>query len=322
MPRRRIIRSRVPPQPQTVALVDYLASRFTYLSPDRWRDEIAAGRILLDDARVTDPGRLLYGGELLAWHAGPIAEPTVDEGVAVLYEEEDWIAVNKTGNLPVHPSGRYFHHTLTALLEERCGRRVYPAHRLDRETSGVVLLAFDGKTAGKLAGALIAGTKEYLALVHGHCPAGEWTVDLPLGRAAGSAIAKKRLAWPGGEEKAVTRFRKILTVADISLIRCFPETGRLHQIRAHLSAAGYPIVGDKLYGRDEKAFLEFLRDGSRAELEKSLLLPRQALHAVRVTLTHPRTGLAMTLRAPLPKMFADFIRVRKTTLPATQLFPA
>jgi 23S rRNA pseudouridine1911/1915/1917 synthase len=281
-----------------------------------------AGRILLDDARVTDPGRLLSGGEILAWQAEPIAETAVDCGRCRFARDEDWIAVNKTGNLPVHPSGRYFHHTLTAVLEERYGRRVYPRASsrpgdFRRDASG--LRRKDGRPARLCAG---LRNQEYLALVHGHFPAEEWTMDLPLGRAAGAAIAKKRLAWPGGEEKAFTRFRKILTVADISLIRCFPETGRLHQIRAHLSAAGYPIVGDKLYGRDEKAFLEFMRDGSRAELEKSLLLPRQALHAVRVTLTHPRTGLAMTLRAPLPKMFADFIRVRKTTLPAAQLFPA
>ena len=137
------------------------------------------------------------------------------------------------------------------------------------------------------------------------------TVDLPLGRAE-SAVAKKRRAWPGGGEKAVTRFRNVRAVGDISLVRCFPETGRMHQIRAHLLAAGFPIVGDKLYGRDENAFLEFIKNGLTAELKDRLVLPRQALHASRLVFTHPFTRKETIIHAPLPKLFAELLREKKT----------
>jgi RluA family pseudouridine synthase len=254
---------------------------------------------------------MLRGGEILAWDGSGIVEPEVDDRITILYTDEWFIAVNKTGNLPVHPSGRYFNNTLVTLLEDRCGRKVYPVHRIDRETSGVMLLAFDGKSAGALSESLAKGSKEYLALVHGNFPDKERVVDLPLGRDRESAVSKKQKAWSGGTQKALTRFRKILTAHDISLVRCFPETGRLHQIRAHLLAAGYPIVGDKLYGRDETVFLTFIRQGLTPELEERLVLPRSALHAARLVFLHPQTKKEMVIRAPLPKMFADFILTRR-----------
>ncbi len=307
MNRTRIVQSRVEPLASPQRLDEYCANRFTYLSRERWRQEIAAKAVALNGRAASDAAAMISGGELLAWEGFPIAEPEIDDGIAVLYADDWFVAVDKTGNLPVHPGGRYFNNTLVRLLEERCGRKVYPAHRLDRETSGVVVSAFDGRTAGRLSHALATGEKEYLALVHGTFPGEGMTVDLPLGRAE-SAVAKKRRAGPGGTEKARTRFRSVLAVGDVSLVRCFPETGRLHQIRAHLLAAGFPIVGDKLYGRDETAFLEFIRSGLTAELQARLVLPRQALHASRLVITHPFTQEETIIRAPLPGMFAELLR--------------
>ncbi|PKN18503.1 MAG: hypothetical protein CVU71_13535 [Deltaproteobacteria bacterium HGW-Deltaproteobacteria-6] len=307
MTRMRIITSMIPLLPSVQHLDGYCASRFSYLTKDQWQQEIHAGKLSLDDVTVYDPAVLLTGGEVLSWDGSGIIEPEVDEKFTILHEDEWFVAVNKTGNLPVHPSGRYFNHTLTAMLEDRCARKVYPVHRIDRETSGVILLAFDGRRAGVLSEALAEGSKEYLALVHGYFPDEELIVDLPLGRDTQSAVSKKYKAWPGGVQKALTRFRKILTAGDMSLVRCFPETGRLHQIRAHLLAAGYPIVGDKLYGRDETAFLTFIKQGFTAGLRESLVLPRQALHAARLVILHPQTGKALVIRAPLPKMFAGVL---------------
>jgi RluA family pseudouridine synthase len=307
----RIITSKIPPLQSAQRLDSYCAGRFTYLTNDQWRQEILAGKLSLADVVVTDPTMMLRGGEILAWDGSGIVEPEVDDRITILYTDEWFIAVNKTGNLPVHPSGRYFNNTLVTLLEDRCGRKVYPVHRIDRETSGAMLLAFDGKSAGALSESLAKGSKKYLALVHGNFPDKEMVVDLPLGRDRESAVSKKQKAWAGGTQKAFTRFRKILTAHDISLVRCFPETGRLHQIRAHLLAAGYPIVGDKLYGRDETVFLTFIRQGLTPELEERLVLPRSALHAARLVFLHPQTKKEMVIRAPLPKMFADFILTRR-----------
>ncbi|MRR15953.1 MAG: RluA family pseudouridine synthase [Deltaproteobacteria bacterium] len=311
MTRRRIITTTVEQLQEPKTLSGYLAGRFTYFAQNEWRREISGGKLSVDGAAVTDPGMLLKGGETLAWDGSGIIEPEVDRSITVLYEDQWLVAVNKTGNLPVHPAGRYFNHTLTALLADRYGRKVYPVHRIDRETSGIVLLAFDNNSVQNLTRALASGTKDYLALVQGIFPDEELIIDLPLGRDTDSAVAKKRRAWPGGNEHALTRFRKILSVGEISLVRCFPQTGRLHQIRAHLAAAGYPIVGDKLYGRDETAFLKFIKEGFTAELQASLLLPRQALHAARLAFIHPQTGKKLILRAPLPKLFANLLRSGK-----------
>jgi len=311
MTSQRIISTTVRPLSAPETLADYCARRFTYFTRHQWSGEIADGKLSVDGGAVTDPEMMLQGGEKLAWDGSGIIEPEVDREIVILYEDNWLVAVNKTGNLPVHPSGRYFNHTLTALLADRTGRKVYPVHRIDRETSGIILLAFDGESVQPLARALASGTKEYVALVHGIFPDGELIVDLPLGRDPESSVSKKRKAWPQGTENARTRFQKVLSAGDISLVRCFPQTGRLHQIRVHLLAAGYPIVGDKLYGRDKTAFLEFIKNGLTASLLSRLLLPRQALHAGRVNFVHPRTQIKMTLHAPLPKMFADFIRERK-----------
>ncbi len=313
MTKKRVITTRIEPLDSPKRLDNYCTERFTYLSLEQWRHEILAGKLSLSNVVVTDSARLLQGGEVLAWDGSSSVEPDVDKAFTILFEDEWFIAVNKTGNLPVHPSGRYFNNTLASLLEDRYARKVYPVHRIDRETSGVILLAFDGKSAGVLSESLAKGSKEYLALVHGYFPDEELRVDLPLGHDDQSAVSKKRRAWTGGTEKAGTRFRKVLTAGDISLVRCFPETGRLHQIRAHLAAAGYPIVGDKLYGRDESAFLKFIKEGFNAELQERLLLPRSALHAARLVFRHPQIGKEMILRAPLPKMFADFIRFKRSS---------
>lgn len=311
MKRTRIITSRISPTAAGQNLAGYCAGRFSYLSLEQWQREIAVGKLSLDGANVLNPALTLQGGEMLAWDGSCIVEPEVDDRITILYKDEWFTAVDKPGNLPVHPAGRYFNNTLVALMQERCGRKVYPVHRLDRETSGVLLLAFDEKSAGSLSSALMQGSKDYLALVHGNFPDKELLVDLPLGRDSASTVRKKRRAWTGGNQSAITRFQKVLTTGDSSLVRCFPQTGRLHQIRAHLLSAGFPIVGDKLYGRDEKAFLTFIEHGLTDELLERLILPRTALHAACLIFLHPYNKQKMIIQAPLPRMFSEFISSRK-----------
>lgn len=311
MIRTRIIQTTVSRLRERATLAGYCARRFTYFTEDQWQREIRDAKVSLNGEVALAPAAELKEGDILAYDGSGIVEPAVDAAIRLLHEDEWCVAVDKTGNLPVHPAGRYFNNTLVYLLEERFGRKLYPVHRLDRETSGVILLAFDSRDVESLADAISQGSREYLALVHGDFPDRELIVELPLGRDAGSAVRKKRRAWSGGTERARTRFRKVLAAGDISLVRCFPETGRLHQIRAHLLSAGFPIVGDKLYGKDETAFLTFIEQGLTPELEALLILPRAALHNAKMVFRHPRTKQEMVLRAPLPAMFSECIVSRR-----------
>ncbi|MEN6623711.1 MAG: RluA family pseudouridine synthase [Smithella sp.] len=306
MKRTRIIKSRIPSLSAPQSLVDYCSGRFSYLNQNQWQKEIIGGKLLLNGVAIHDPAKIINGGEILAWDGSGIIEPDVDTGITILYEDEWLVAVDKTGNLPVHPSGRYFNNTLVAILEERNESKIFPVHRLDRETSGIIILAFNSKSVASLSAAIAQGSKEYLALVHGAFPDEEMIVELPLGRDPESAISKKRKAWSGGIQSARTRFHKINTAGNFSLIRCFPETGRLHQIRAHLLSMSFPIVGDKLYGFDEKIFLTFIKHGMTDELLENLILPRQALHASRLDFFHPWKKQKIVIEAPLPRMFSDY----------------
>ena len=308
--RTRIIQTTVSPLDEAVNLDAYCARRFTYFTREEWQREIRNGKVSRNGEVARDPAAKLAGGDLLAYDASGIEEPAVDTGIELLYADEWFVAIDKPGNLPVHPAGRYFNHTLVSLLEERYGRKFYPVHRLDRETSGVMLLAFSPRSVEALSRSISRGSKEYLALVHGDFPEGETIVDLPLGPDGASAVRKKRRAWEGGTQSARTRFTKVAAAGDLSLVRCVPETGRLHQIRAHLLAAGFPIVGDKLYGKDEGAFLTFVKQGLTPEIEALLILPRSALHNAGMVFRHPWTREEMTLRAPLPALFSDCLAAR------------
>jgi tRNA pseudouridine65 synthase len=201
----------------------------------------------------------------------------------VLYRDDELLVVNK-------PSGLLTHRGLAndrdnALVRARAlaGRYVYPVHRLDRATSGVLVFALDAESAGALGKQLEAGgfDKRYLALVRG-APADALEIDYPL-----PALEAER----GAERKpARTSLRTLGRFERSSLLECTPHTGRPHQLRRHLKHISHPIAGDTRYG-----------DGKHNRaLRERFGLHRLALHAARLTLTHPRSGERLTLHAQLP----------------------
>jgi RluA family pseudouridine synthase len=307
MERERIIETKIPDGTLPVRLDRYLSGRFDYLSRSSWRREIIAGKINVNGVAVTDSSKLIRGNDLIAYDGRSIVEPEVDDAIDVLFRDDRCVAIGKSGDLPVHPAGRYFNKTLTAIMEKRLGQKIYPVHRLDRETSGIILCVFDTADAAVFSAAIQSGCKEYLAIVHGHFPDGEMTVDLSIGQDEGAIVTKKRKAYPEASETALTRFCPEGHFGAFSLVRCFPKTGRLHQIRAHLLAAGYPIVGDKMYGTDERLFLEFVKQGMTDDLLSRLILPRCALHAERLVFIHPITKKEMIIVSPIPTMFTGFL---------------
>jgi 23S rRNA pseudouridine1911/1915/1917 synthase len=201
----------------------------------------------------------------------------------------------------MHTSAKFWRNTLVAVLRER-----YPAqhteicHRIDRETSGVMLIARTPLAGSLLKGAFAARkiAKRYLALVKG-CPPDEGIIDQPLKLLETPTHLMMGPADDG--LPATTRFRVVRRFAAHALVAASPETGRQHQIRVHLASLGHPLVGDKLYGAGEQYFMEACDTGISSDLLARFDgLARHALHAERLTFPHPVSGKSVTVSSPLP----------------------
>ena len=312
-PARRIVRSRVPDHFKGARFDAYLAARFTYLTLPRWRELIGAGAVRISGLKVR-PSRILSGGETVEFFPPPGRdEPPVRTDYTVLMETDDFLAVNKPPCLPVHPGGIFFRGTLVMLMRERYGL-LHPVNRLDRETSGLTLLARTPRAARLLADLfrLHRIEKQYTAVVHGVFPA-SLTAEGILLPDARSRIRKKRgfipLTSAGAEqgEFCRTHFECLSSNGVLSVVKCMPETGRLHQIRATLFALGFPLAGDKLYGLDETMFIRHAEGTLDAGDRAKLLLEHQALHAGTLFFRSPFTKEEIRLEAPPPDDLQDLI---------------
>ena len=236
--------------------------------------------------------------------------------IRIVDETPHWIVVEKPAHLLVHPTKPSPKTTLWDELrgllafEIACGGQVSIINRLDRETSGLTLVAKDGATASAFSKLMEQRRihKEYLALTVGWPGQEAWTVDAPLlrlGEQSPSRIHLKQAVHPLGAASR-TRFRVERRFENargrFAIVRAWPETGRLHQIRVHLAHSGHPVVGDKIYGPDEGCYLEFIETGWSASLAQRLLLPRHALHSASLRID----GLGLQWSIGLPEDLACF----------------
>jgi RluA family pseudouridine synthase len=245
-------------------------------------------------------------------------EPEVNFDYRVLYEDEAVFVIEKPANLPVHPAGRYFFNTLLVHLRTeghknplKIDREYFLAHRIDKETSGILVLAKNKEVCAHLVAQFVKRTtqKRYLAIVHGVAPE-SFSSNLAMKRDPCSRISVKMAVAPESEGglPACTEFRRLEIAGGFSLLECLPKTGRQHQIRVHLDAAGYPIVGDKLYGRPESEALQFYdRRTLSPETLAKLLLPRHALHSAGIRFDHPCSSQRMEFTSGLPDDLRAFI---------------
>jgi 23S rRNA pseudouridine1911/1915/1917 synthase len=232
----------------------------------------------------------------------------------VIDESEDWIVVEKPAPLAVHPANGKVEATLLGGLEELLlyeranGARLSILTRLDRETSGLVLVAKNAAAARhfSLQFQERAVKKEYLALVHGWPEWGSLRIEASIIRSGGE-IWLRQAVDPAGRD-CVTGFEVEERFSNahgrFTCLRCFPETGRMHQIRVHLEHAGHPLVGDKIYGTDGRPYLEQFAGELSDESISRLILPRHALHACKLSVSWQ--GKMLEWNSPLPADLASF----------------
>ena len=294
----------VPHEHAGLRLDRFIMLRIPRLSRTRAQRIIRACSFRADGTRRR-PAELVRANEVVLLVRERFEEPEVPLDFEVLLDDGAVLAVDKPPGLPMHPSANYHKHTLTYQLRERFtgpdGRAPQIAHRLDRETSGIVLC---GKTrqaerALKMCFEAHRVQKTYLAIVRGELEQDTRHIDLAMKPVSDGLHVMMELRADGLPSQ--TDLQVLARANGYSLVELFPRTGRQHQLRVHLSAIGHPIVGDKLYGPEREApFLEIIETGMTPELEARLGHTRHALHAHRIRLPHPTEERELSVTSPLP----------------------
>ena len=290
----------------------YLAAAHPAISRSRWKQLIEAGQIALNGTPVRKANTSLAPGDELRCtlpDPAPVGLVASDIPLAILYEDADLIVLNKPAGLVVHPAPGHASDTLVNALLHHCadlqgiGGELRPGivHRLDKDTSGVLVVAKNEQAVANLVAQFSSHTveKEYLALVWGAPKKPSGVVELPIGR---HPVHRKKMAIVAKGRPAITRYETIAAMPLASLLRVHIETGRTHQIRVHMAHLGHPVVGDTTYGR------------ARHGLPENLSIPRQMLHAHILKIAHPRDGRPLEFTAPPP---ADFLAAQHILVGST-----
>jgi len=290
-------------------VLEYLCRRFSYHNETEWLDRIASGRVKVNGLQPSG-GQPLRAGDELAYTTEPWDEPEVKKDYRIVYEDEVLLVISKPAPLPVHAIGVYFQNTLMHILRaERPEAENYElVHRIDSETSGLLLIAKDKKVMPYLTHQWASGQvkKTYQAIVFGKFQPSPRRVEKPIGTLKGGAIRMRAGIDPVKGKPSISDFVCLETKGNFSLVEAKPLTGRTHQIRVHLESEGHSIVGDKLYSGNDETFLRFVAEGWSGWLAQKVLLPRMALHATRLEFTHPVKSNRMVLEDPLPADLNSF----------------
>jgi len=290
----------------------------TLLFPDESRSAFARlvenGHVRLDTNEVRKTSHRVTSGQKVEVDFPPPTPTEIvsqDLPLTILYEDADLVVIDKPAGLVVHPAAGHADSTLVnALLHHvrdlsGVGGELRPGivHRLDKDTSGVMVIAKNDETHRALTSAWNTDRvkKEYLALVYGAPDPERGTIDAPIGR---DGRDRKRVAVVASGRRAITDYETVNRLRYVSLVRCRLRTGRTHQIRVHMKKLGHPIVGDPVYSGPQ------WRGIPDKKVQKVLAsVSRQMLHAERITFVHPRSGEVVAFMAGLPLDFATVLRL-------------
>ena len=304
----------IPPVRIDAWIAKALADVETPLSRSRVKALIEANAVTVDGVAATDAAYRLRGGERIVVHvpppipARPDAEPF---DLDVLHEDDELIVLVKPTGMVVHPGAGVRSGTLVNALLHHCGRslsgiggvaRPGIVHRLDRDTSGVMVVAKTDRAHASLSAQFADHgrngplERRYIALVWGRPTPPAGTIDAPLGRDVRDRT--RRAVTTGADSRAaITHYRTRDDLGSVSLVECRLETGRTHQIRVHMAYRGHPLLGDDVYGAGYRSKLRTLAPNAAMAARQ---LPGQALHAELLAFEHPTTGSTMRFEAPPP----------------------
>jgi 23S rRNA pseudouridine1911/1915/1917 synthase len=282
----------------------FLQEKIPRLSRSRIQEMIRVRVLLSWDARVR-PATVLVAGGVVRIDYVPLPETILEQEIPILERGDGWLAVDKPSGLPVHPVNTIRENTVIRMLRRQEGNeQLRLAHRLDRETSGVLLVADNPSTARTLSMAFENRRvhKEYVAVVRGVVPGQEGTIRLPVGKATDSRVYVRQGAVGGYPSE--TAWQVEARGAAATMLRLFPRTGRRHQIRVHLEAIGHPVLGDLLYGRPDRDYLDLVA-GERDPRKEGGGPQRQLLHCSRIATGSVADGL--DCESPLPGLFRQWL---------------
>lgn len=293
-----------------LTLLQYYSQQYRHSNPQEWQERIASGQILLEGTPAT-ADTLLKAGQWLTYHRPPWQEPDVPLSFQVFYEDADLLIAEKPSGLPVLPGGGFLENTLLYLLQQRYPNETpVPIHRLGRGTSGLMLLARSALAKAKLSQQMRKNTletaidhpihKTYRTLVGKSELPDRFTLNYAIGKVPHPVLGYVYGAVPDGvfaySECQVLRRTSTATLLEVTIL-----TGRPHQIRIHLAAAGYPLLGDPLYEVGGVPRLQ------AAIADEKLPVPGDCgyhLHAYRLSFSHPRTDQRMDCVCPPPPELA------------------
>ena len=296
----------IPPDYAGMRLDQALARLLPDQSRSRLQAWILRKQITVENRDAT-PKHRVWGGEKVQVNPVPSPDETayIPEAISldIVHEDESLIVINKPPGLVVHPgSGNWQGTMLNALLHHAPQLKGIPragiVHRLDKDTSGLLVVAKTPEAQTSLVRQLQEHSVKriYIALVLGHVTCDGW-VDAPIGR---HPVHRTKMAVTTGGKEARTYYQVIEKLEGCTMLRCTLETGRTHQIRVHMQSLGHPLVGDPVYGGKPK---QLIPRAGRLIAD----FPRQALHAKRLELVHPRTGKKVAREVELPEDMVNLL---------------